>query len=675
MYRKLLYVVISMLCFTRFSTFGQCDSVMRSIDLHDVEVKGTKITSKMKEHASGEIVLDTKIFNTLPQIFGNADPLRFTQLLPEIQTNGEYRSGINIQGCESSHTLISIGEVPIYNASHLLGFFSIFNTSHFDCFSVTKAPSSKTSNRLGGELKMDIPKCLADSLSADIFMGLIESQGTIRVPIGKKTLVKLSARTSYINLLYSRWLSPDESDIRYSFYDANFTLLHQFNEKHSIVVDYYGGNDSGTFNDGSYTAKMKAIWGNQMVAVHHRYTSNMSLHFSNSAYFTSYRNIFSLGMQDVYYRLPSSIMDFGLKHNGTWKNFSWGANVVYHYICPQSLETNGTAVTYHSKISNNDTYELSANAAYTLPLTEWFKLEAGLKGNVYGSQQTGSFIHVDPSISLTYNNYNVEVYTGYSIKHQYLFQTGFSDAGLPTEFWMSSNKNFQPQYAHSVNIGTSLYLFARKYKISGSIFYKKLYNQIEYFGSVLDFVNSDYNLNNHLQQGKGTNYGLSIIINKCSGKLNGWVSYTYTHARRDFLRDNNAKSYAASHERPHEFNAVLTYDLDKHWSLSGTFVYASGTPYTSAQYLALINGNIIANYGEHNASRLNPYSRMDISVNYKWKPCFAKENGVNLSFYNLTGRNNELFYYISTHRDGSFSYKPQSFVVDILPSVSYFCKF
>ncbi len=276
---------------------------------------------------------------------------------------------------------------------------------------------------------------------------------------------------------------------------------------------------------------------------------------------------------------------------------------------------------------------------------------------------------------MTYNNYNVEVYAGYSIKHQYLFQTGFSNAGLPTEYWMSSNKDFRPQYAHSINIGTSLYLFARKYKLSGNVFYKKLYNQIEYFGSIFDFVNSNYDLTKHILQGNGENYGFSAIINKCYGKLNGWVSYTYTHAQRDFLREDGVKRYAASHERPHEINGVLTYDLSSHWTFGGTIVYASGTPYTSAKYLALINGNIIANFGEHNANRLSPYYRLDVSVNYKWKSRFAKENGLNLSFYNVTCHDNALFCNLRIKEDGSFSYKSRSFIVSILPSLSYFCKF
>ncbi len=675
MHRELLYAIVPMLCIAQLPAYGQSDSVMRNIDLYAVEVKGTKATSKMKEYANGKIVLDTKLFNTLPQILGNADPLHYTQLLPEIQTNGEYRAGVNIQGCESSHNLVSIGTVPIYNPSHLLGFFSTFNASHFDSFSVVKAPGAGSPNRLGGELAMDLPANVPDTLSADISVGMIESQATVRVPVGKNTLVTASARVSYINLLYSRWLSTADYDTRYSFYDINFTLLHRFDTRNTLVVDCYGGNDNGMFVDGSYTATLKANWGNRMVALHHRYAAGGSLQLATSAYYTSYRNRFALSMQGIDYRLPSGIHDFGLKHSGTCGNLSWGADVVCHRISPQSFETDGTAVAYQTADADNTTWEMSANAVYTQPLSEWFRLEAGLRASAYGSRATGWFAHADPSLSLNYNNYHVEFYAGYSMKHQYLFQTGFSDVGLPTEFWMSSDRRFRPQYAHSVNLGSSVYLFSRRYKLSGNVFFKKLRNQTEYFGSVLDFVNSNYDLNNHLLQGKGTNCGFSAVVTKCSGKLNGWASYTYTRARRVFLRNNSTGRYAANHERPHEIDAVLTYELGKHWSFGATFVYASGTPYTAARYLALINGNIVASYGEHNASRLSPYCRLDLSVNYKWKPRFAKENGINLSFYNATGRDNALFYHISIHRDGRFSYQPQSFVVGILPSVSYFCKF
>jgi hypothetical protein len=182
-----------------------------------------------------------------------------------------------------------------------------------------------------------------------------------------------------------------------------------------------------------------------------------------------------------------------------------------------------------------------------------------------------------------------------------------------------------------------------------------------------------YDIKNSLMHGNGENYGFSIMLNKCSGHLTGWMSYTYTHARRSFDMNARRKTYPASHERPHEINAVATYAANRHWSFGGTLVYASGTPFTAAQSLFFLNNNLIIKYGEYNAARLHPYVRLDLSANYKWGS--KVEHGVNFSLYNVTCRDNDLFYYLSIHDNGSFVYCPVTFVLRTLPSLSYYLKF
>jgi hypothetical protein len=164
------------------------------------------------------------------------------------------------------------------------------------------------------------------------------------------------------------------------------------------------------------------------------------------------------------------------------------------------------------------------------------------------------------------------------------------------------------------------------------------------------------------------------MLNKCSGRLTGWLSYSYTQAKRRF-ESLGTQRYPASHERPHEVNVVGTYTLNSHWSVGGVFVYASGTPFTAPAYVAMYNQNLLISYGEHNANRLKPYVRLDLSVNYKWRGRWIRENGINFSLYNATSKSNEIFYFISTDDDGSFAYKATKFQLRILPSVSYFCKF
>ncbi len=662
------------LCFTETFVHAQVDSVRQSVTLDCVEVTGTQYSSKAKMYADGKTVLDMQLLETLPKIMGNADPIHYSQMLPEIQTNGEYRAGINIQGCESSHNMVSVGPVPVYNPSHLLDFFSTFNALHYDQCTISRFADSKSANRLGGALSMDVQPHYEDSISGAVSVGMISSEGTISMPLGKKTSCKASFRISYINLLCDRWMKNDIFGLDYSFYDMNFTLSHEFNKHHSLVLDYYGGKDDATSEIGSYTAKMNAGWGNQVLGLHH-ICDNKNVRITNSLYLTSYRNQFRLNMQELNILLPSSILDAGINHQATLKNLSWGADVIYHHIESQTLQSSGFFFAEQKVQDVSNTMESSVYATYNYSFLEPFYMEVGLRGNFYGSNETGFFASADPSITLTYQDYNFEAFAGYALKHQFLFQTGFSDVGLPTEFWLSSDKNFNPQYAHSFNTGFSAYLFSGQYKASVNLFYKQLYNQMEYFGSVLDLVNSEYELKEHLLHGSGVNYGFSFLINKCSGNLTGWLSYTYTHTMRQFDMGNVVGKYPATHERPHELNALLSYNLGAHWSVGSSFVVASGTPFTPIDYLALINGNVIAHYKEHNSARLRPYYRWDLSVNCKWKPKFAKENGLNLSIYNTTGHDNDLFYSVYVSSDGAISYRPISFIVDVLPTISYYCKF
>lgn len=664
-----------MLCAACLPASAQEDSCTQSIALKGFVVSGNKLSAAIKNDAGGNFIWQMQMMDEMPKILGNADPIHYAQMLPGVQTNGEYRSGINIQGCENSHNNICIGGIPIYNVSHLLGFFSTFNASHYPAMHISKSiTSARGANRIGGEMNMDMAESIHDTISGELSIGLISSQGTLHFPMNKRTSVTLSLRGSYMNMLYGKWLNTDNMQIKYSFFDGNITLVHKIDNRNKIIADFYSGYDRGSFDEDNYIAKMKAAWGNYMGALHWIYDGN-GWTAKNTLYTTSYHNTFRLGMQDMAFSLPSSITDVGYMGEISTKRVTGGLNATIHNIKPQQIKSTGTYNTTDGIGNDTRTVEASLYADYRLPLTPYLSTTVGLRGTVYGSRNTGTALSADPSMLITYEKGRMQLSAGYSLRHQYLLQTGFSDIGLPTEFWMSCDKRHHPQYAHTFTVGTSAYLFGRKARLSADVFYKKLYNQTEYRGTVLDFVNTEYDINNMLSHGTGKNYGFSIMLNKRSGRLTGWISYAYTHARRKFADIRNGHSFPATHERPHEINSVLTYSAGSHWNFGTTFVYASGTPFTAPQCLSLINGNIITQFGDYNACRLGQYCRLDISINYKWKSRHFREKGINLSLYNATSHRNELFYYIKIHDDGKFAYRPVTFLLDILPSISYFCKF
>lgn len=671
-----LNICLFLLTFYAFSlsAIAQEDENAWNLYLDSVTIQGHHYSSALKIKPDGKFVWDMQQMDNLPKLLGNADPIHYAQMLPGIQTNSEYRSGINIEGCDNQHGFVSIGDVPIYNVNHLLGFFSTFNASHFPSMSITKsAKSASFSNRLGGQLDMSLPTAVFDSVSGNFSLGLISSQGTLRLPVSKNTALVTSVRCSFLNQFYSQWLKADHQQIKYSFYDINATLIQRLDKYNTLLLDFYNGNDKGEFEEAHYLANMKAKWGNTMGAAHWIYDNKQDVQAKTTLYFTTYYNRFNLAMQNMRIALPSGITDIGLKSNLIWSQLEAGVEAIYHDIQPQSYQHSGDFNSSDGKMNNMYALETSLFVNYSQQISQNITLSGGIRGNLF-TQDQQTYSNINPSVHLSYNNEIMQFSASYALRHQYMFQMGFSDMGLPTEFWTSVIENHKPQYAHEFSINGNCFLFKHCYKISADLFYKKLYNQLEYHGSLLDYINMAYDINRSIYHGNGENYGFTLMLNKCTGNLTGWISYTNTHANRLFDEAGQYKRFPANHERIHELNAVATYTLNRHWSFGGIVVYASSTPFTPVRSLYLLNNNIVMNYGEHNATRLRPYARIDISANYKWMSK-SMEHGINLSFYNVTSRENELFYKLKTDDDGSFAYRPVTFILRILPSISYFCKF
>ena len=473
-----------------------------SLSLDSVTIRGSRYTSPVKQKADGSIEWNLGMMDDMPKILGNADPVHFTQMLPGVQTNNEFRSSVNIQGCDHSHSRVSIAGVPIYNVSHLLGFFSVFNGSHYPSMRLTKMPmSSAASNVLGGELTMLLADTVPKHLSGEATIGLISSQGTLRMPLSAKMSLTLSARRSYLNMLYGQWLKADGQTIHYSFYDVNATLLYKANETNSLLLDVYHGNDRVSFEEDRYLSNMKDTWGNTSVALHWLADGQHGVNSKQSLYLTSYHNKFGLSMQGMSLELPSAIMDIGYRGLVTWKRWNIGAEAVLHHIEPQRVEAVNVPFVY-AKMPFTDSYEGSLSADYTLPITSHVKLTGGLRWNIYHlSGYTTSSLN--PNLSVSYETYNTQLIAGYAVRHQYLLQTGFSNMGLPTEFWLSCGDGRNPQYAHELSLTAAQYLFRHRYRISMDVFFRKLYNQVEFSGSVLDYFNTKADLNKQMLFGQG----------------------------------------------------------------------------------------------------------------------------------------------------------------------------
>ena len=237
-----------------------------TVSLDSVVVTAKRNTSGLSTSEFGVTRINMSLIDALPQILGNSDPVHYAQMLPGVQTNGELRSGLNVQGFDNQHTQFSVEGVPLYGVAHLLGIFSAFNSSHFSSMMLEKTSIKASSpSRLGGNLDMQISDVVPDSANGTLGVGIMSSQGTIRIPIKERTLLTVSGRGSYLNLLYGSLLKVfDDTQLKYGFFDANATLFHRINDRHSILANFYMGQDNGGVYGSGYQNDVHVRWGNHL---------------------------------------------------------------------------------------------------------------------------------------------------------------------------------------------------------------------------------------------------------------------------------------------------------------------------------------------------------------------------------------------------------------------------
>lgn len=655
--------------------------------LQTVEIRGKRLRSPLRE-IEGSSIISMSLMDEMPHILGNADPLHYAQLLPGVQTNSEYDAGLHIQGCDNSHNYVSLGGAPIYNAAHLLGFFSIFNAGHFTEMSLLKSPvSASFPNRLGGRVDMLTPTWLAaeDSLwtgavHGELSVGPMSSQGTLRLPVGKRSLLLLSARAAYLNLLYSKWLEVDGDEVKYDFSDYNLSYITQLDDANVLKFEGYWGYDNMKIGQASHGLQGKLKWDNTMAALHWYSRSKDGLDergkvwsMEQMVYYSRYANRLNVDEYSFQVGMRSFIFDLGYKGNFSWGRWRMGAEVVRHQLLPQDIGITGNLANYQTDAHHQLATEASVYLQYCQPLGEKLLMEMGARVSGYHCQK--SFYRVMPHLKFNCDlSPSAKLNLNLGIRNQYLFQTGFSSSGLPTEFWFAADKNHRPQYACHAALQGEFWFAEKEYRLSVETYYKWLMNQIENNSNMFDILFSSYSFDGSLLHGKGYNYGLNLLLEKRRGKLTGWLSGSWGRAMRKFDGAQYQGWYPAGHERIYELNAVATYRINRRVSLGSTYVLASGTPYTNVNYAYLMSGNLVTEYGPHNGSRVKPYMRLDLSVSYGFATKGSVRSGINFSLYNVTMHGNDLFYRIKVY-DNHVRYNGFKFLMPIMPSINYYCKF
>lgn len=619
---------------------------------------------------SGEV--NVSKIAAVPSFLGNADPIRFARLLPSVSVNTEQEGGLYMQGSDHSHTLISQQGVPIYGATHLLGLFSVFNAAHFT--GMRFETSSGKEPRLGGMIDMRLQDTLARRVSGEASLGLLNLQGTLSVPLGSKSALTVSARRTYINLLYGNWLKYADYPMNYGFTDANVTWLWKPGRKDRVWVDLFGSLDKGELS-GGILEQIQAKWYNALGAIHwNHYFSEATL--KQSVYATTFGLNPRLNVFNIYARMDSYIRDYGYRGNLQWKDWDFGAHFSYYHVQPQNPYSEG----HQNDRSNDgsvpvqDAFETVLSAYYSRNLGYYLQAKAGVSGSWYLSPEKKSWWGLSPEVKLIANFMEGgKLDFSYAIKRQNNFNLGITDTGLPCEFWVMAGDIQAPQLAHNFSLAYNLSW--RGISLSAELYYKILRNQLEYVGSAMDLYNGNYSLETSTCRGKGRAYGANLMIQKSTGRLTGWVSYAFSRSLRSFDGDFDGREFPSRHERLHELDVVATYDFGK-VDVGATFVLATGTPYTRPDAIYVLGSRLVCEYGEYNAHRLPPYCKLDLSVNWYFRRTPKGKTGLNFSLYNALGSKNAVGYGIHMNNDlSAYTFGPFTLNMRFLPSLAFFHTF
>lgn len=646
------------------------DSVQVRENLDSTVVLSEKHSSMLEISPAAPISVHTELLRRIPSLTGTPDPIRMVKLLPGVQTGSEMDAGLHILGTENAHSLVSVDGAPVYGATHILGLFSTFISSHFE--GMRFFPYTSGANRIGGTVDMQLPSHVPGRLRGQVTASLFEAEGTLDIPTGRNSALFVSARRSYVNLLYGPFLRVDIYSFKYGFTDGNITWYWAPGKRDRVWADFMLGGDNADFQSSRGGYRLKFDWMNAKGSLHHRHEWDWGrLH--QRLYYSHLNMQFDFN-HDIYNMyVPSVFGTAGYSASVTAGRWLGEVRLDWHHSRPQQTVVRNKDLSQMAADERQSALEASARVQYTLPLTRDLELGASLKGIWWLSADGASYPALLPQLRLLWDAHHagkLELLAG--MERQHLFQTGVSSIGLPIEFWYLSGKSLAPQGSFHASLSWGRNFFSDRYAVSISAFYRYLTGQLDYTGTLLDYLNPDYTTPQYLVTGTGRNFGLCFTLHKQAGAFTGWVNYTLSRSLRTF----DGVTYPSGHERIHELNAVANYTHGA-WDFGGVFVLASGTPFTAAESFYLSGGTLVAEMSPKNYYTMKPYLRLDLSVSYHFRrQADGRGNGLTFALYNAVGYKNDVFLMPKLDRENQrFTYGPMSLHLRWLPSLSYFHKF
>ncbi len=674
------------------------EDVAKTMD--EVVVSAEKKDKNVTQAQMGVETIDIKEINKIPVLMGEKDVLKTMQLIPGIKSAGEGNAGFYVRGGGADQNLILLDEAPVYNASHLLGFFSTFNSDAIKDVAIYKGTMPA---QYGGRLSsaLDIKMNNGDDRKFHVKggLGIIASKLAIEGPIVKnKGSFLITGRRTYADLFLKLASDATIKKSKLYFYDLNLKANYNINDKNRIYLSGYFGRDVLGVN------KIFGLdWGNTTGTLRWNHIVNAKL-FSNTSFIYSnysYKLGFNFGTGD--FAITSKIQDYNLKQEFQYfpnprNKIRFGLNAIYHTIVPGQVSSSDVSFSI-PKLQNR---YASDNAIYVS--NEWkagekLNINYGLRftsftalgnGEFYTYDKEGTvtdtktykdgeivktYFNLEPRISASYVlNEKSSIKAAYARNTQNLHLISNSTSSSPTDLWIPSSKNTKTEIADQVSLGYFRNFKENKYELSTEVYYKGMQNQIDYKNGANTTANDK--IEGELIYGIGRAYGLELFFKKKFGKFNGWIGYTLSKSEKKIDGINDNKWYNAKQDKTHDISIVGIYDFAKKWTVSATWVYSTGNAVTFPTGKYTIDGQTTFSYSDRNGARMPAYHRLDIGVTWQVKKTEKFESSWNFSVYNAYNRANA---YSITFRedpnDASKTQAVQTTLFKIIPAVTYNFKF
>lgn len=720
----LVYSYVSYLNITKNISLNQDQQIDIELTEENVNLQEIVISDKAEETLAQSPQmsvnkLDIKTIQKIPAFLGEVDLVRSIQLLPGVSTVGEGATGFNVRGGGIDQNLVLLDEAPVYNSSHLFGFFSVFNPDAVKDVKLIKGGiPAQFGGRLSSLLDVRMKEGNNKKFAASGGVGAIFSRLTLEAPIVKdKSSFIVAGRRSYIDILAKPFLQGDIRDSKFNFYDLTLKTNYKFSDRDQIFLSAYLGRD--VFGASNI---FRSNWGNATTTFRWNHLFSKKLFSNVTAFYSNYDYQLGFGQGRDTFNWRSRILNYSVKPELTYfinpnNTFTFGGQAIIYNFKPGSAVGTSAGESRDVSLSTRYALEGAIYAGNEQTLNTRLSMQYGLRYSFFNYMGPGNAYVYDfeavpidqrkpiiPELTKSYNPwqsikfyhyleprfaFKYQISPSQSIKAsynrmvQYIHLISNTSASTPLDVWNPSTNNLLPQIADQVALGYFVNLKNNAWEFSVETYYKDYQNVLEFINNA-DLLLNEF-LEGDLLRGVGRAYGAEFYLKKNSGKFTGWLSYTLARTERKVEGINNNQWFPTRFDQTHRLNMVAFYELNDRWSFSADFVLASGTPSTFPTNRFEFQGYVIPQnaYNTRNNYRIPLYHRLDISATLQGKR--FKKNG--------KARKNEDYWVFSVYNlynnrnPFSVNFRPDpqnealtqairfSVIGSFIPSVSYNFKF